>query len=56
MDYQMALAAIQPDVVLCSWMPFGMDWTHAMRACASVSAPGTPLQLAAPVHDNKLCP
>ena len=31
-----ALNACSPDVVLCSWMPFGMDWTSAMRACRTV--------------------
>ena len=31
-----ALDAHSPDLVLCSWMPFGVDWTGAMRACRSV--------------------
>ena len=49
MDCQSALTMYQPDVVLCSWMPFGKDWTHDMRACASVSAHGMMFRLAAPV-------
>ena len=31
-----ALEAHSPDMVLCSWMPFGTDWTPAMRACCTV--------------------
>lgn len=38
LDYAAALAAYQPDVVLCAWMPLGEDWTPVFRACASVRA------------------
>ena len=31
-----ALDAHSPDIVLCSWMPFGVDWTNALRACRTV--------------------
>ena len=37
-DYRTALAEQLPDVVLCSWMPLGEDWTEAFRACGSVRA------------------
>ncbi len=35
-----ALAEHRPDVVLCSWMPLGVDWTSSMRACPQVSLLG----------------
>lgn len=31
-----ALAEHQPNVVLCSWMPLGVDWTSSVRACPQV--------------------
>lgn len=31
-----SLAAVQPDTVLVSWMPYESDWTVAFRACPSV--------------------
>jgi len=34
--YKEALEKYQPDVVLCSWMPMGADWTEAMRATPTV--------------------
>ena len=36
LDYTAALAKYKPRVVLAAWMPSGLDWTEAMRACASV--------------------
>mmetsp|Transcript_19145 Transcript_19145/g.51541 ORF Transcript_19145/g.51541 Transcript_19145/m.51541 type:complete len:323 (+) Transcript_19145:29-997(+) len=38
MDYARALEVCAPDVALVSWMPLGHDWTHAVRASASVQA------------------
>ncbi|EIE19020.1 hypothetical protein COCSUDRAFT_67934 [Coccomyxa subellipsoidea C-169] len=31
-----ALRKHRPDVVLCSWMPLGVDWTSSVRACPEV--------------------
>ena len=36
LDAEAALSAHAPRIVLCSWMPSGIDWTRAMRACPSV--------------------
>lgn len=36
LDCAAALRKYAPDVVLASWMPAGVDWTEAVRACASV--------------------
>lgn len=36
LDAEAALSAHAPRIVLCSWMPSGIDWTCAMRACPSV--------------------
>lgn len=36
LDCAVALAKYKPRVVLAAWMPSGLDWTEAMRACASV--------------------
>lgn len=38
MDYAEAIGEFQPQLVLCSWMPLGHDWTAAIRACSSVRA------------------
>lgn len=35
-DFRDALHEHMPDMVLCSWMPLGDDWTAAFRACKSV--------------------
>jgi hypothetical protein len=35
LDYQTALAKYQPDIVLCAWMPLGIDFTKAIRDCKS---------------------
>ena len=35
-DYRAALQRFQPDIVVCSWMPMGEDWTADFRACDSV--------------------
>ena len=35
-DYRAALARFRPDIVVCSWMPMGEDWTADFRACESV--------------------
>merc|ERR1712129_616218 len=31
-----AIATFAPAVALCSWMPLGLDWTTALRACSSL--------------------
>ncbi|EIE19023.1 hypothetical protein COCSUDRAFT_48980 [Coccomyxa subellipsoidea C-169] len=31
-----ALGKHRPDIVLCSWMPLGVDWTSSLRACPQV--------------------
>lgn len=36
LSYTAALARYRPQLVLCSWMPQGEDWTPAFRACPSV--------------------
>ena len=36
LDAESALARHAPRLVLCSWLPSGLDWTQAMRACESV--------------------
>ena len=36
LDCEAALAAHAPQLVLACWMPSGVDWTAAFRACASV--------------------
>ncbi|CAK9031855.1 Uncharacterized protein SCF082_LOCUS19803, partial [Durusdinium trenchii] len=36
MTYTEALAAVEPDFVLCSWMPLGTDWTQDFRNAPSV--------------------
>ncbi|KAL1512030.1 hypothetical protein AB1Y20_005305 [Prymnesium parvum] len=38
LEYQQALGALAPSVVLCCWMPLGEDWTASFRACRSVQA------------------
>ena len=35
-DYRAALARYRPHLVLCSWMPMGMDWSARFRATPSV--------------------
>uniref|UniRef100_A0A7S2WHF1 Methyltransferase domain-containing protein n=1 Tax=Mucochytrium quahogii TaxID=96639 RepID=A0A7S2WHF1_9STRA len=35
-DYKTALEKFQPDIVLCSWMPLGEDWTQEIRNTQSV--------------------
>ena len=40
-----ALDAHSPDMVLCSWMPFGVDWTSDMRACPTVRTAPQPSSL-----------
>ena len=35
-DYREALKTYRPHLVLCSWMPMGVDWTRAFRECGSV--------------------
>ena len=35
-DYRASLAAVQPDTVVVSWMPYEEDWTPAFRACPAV--------------------
>jgi hypothetical protein len=35
-DYQAALHKYKPDIVICAWMPLGVDFTRAIRACPSV--------------------
>ena len=37
-DAASAVAEFVPDVVLCAFMPLGVDWTSAFRACVSVQA------------------
>ena len=37
-DAAAAVAAAAPHVVVCSWMPLGVDWTAAFRACPSVAS------------------
>jgi hypothetical protein len=32
-DSVAAVAAVRPQLVLCAWMPFGIDWSAAFRAC-----------------------
>jgi len=36
MDYRAAIDKYKPDIVLCSWMPLGEDWTQAMRQAESI--------------------
>ena len=36
LSYSAALARYRPQLVLCSWMPQGEDWTPAFRACTAV--------------------
>ena len=36
MDALSGLARWEPDVVLCAWMPMGVDWSAAMRSTPSV--------------------
>lgn len=36
LDYKSALLKYQPDIVISSWMPYGADWTPAMRQTDSV--------------------
>lgn len=36
MSYRKALEKYAPEVVLCSWMPYGEDWTGDFRSCESV--------------------
>ena len=36
LDYREALKTYRPHLVLCSWMPMGVDWTRAFRECGSV--------------------
>eukprot|EP01063_Lacrimia_lanifica_P027345 TRINITY_DN3825_c0_g2_i1.p1 TRINITY_DN3825_c0_g2~~TRINITY_DN3825_c0_g2_i1.p1 ORF type:complete len:344 (+),score=119.04 TRINITY_DN3825_c0_g2_i1:55-1086(+) len=36
LSYQAALRKYAPKVVLCSWMPYGEDWTPAFRDCGAV--------------------
>ena len=36
LHYEAALASLQPDCVLCAWMPPDQDWTPEIRAAASV--------------------
>lgn len=38
LDSEEAVATYEPDLVLCSWMPAGVDWTAACRRCKSVQA------------------
>ena len=38
MDYRAALDRFKPQLVICSWMPAGADWTVDFRATASVRA------------------
>lgn len=38
MDYREALDIYKPQLVLCSWMPGGEDWTESFRAAGSVRA------------------
>jgi hypothetical protein len=35
-EYREALKLHQPDIVLCSWMPMGDDWTRELRSHPSV--------------------
>jgi hypothetical protein len=35
-DFRSALTRFRPNIVLCSWMPQGQDWTAAFRQCPSV--------------------
>lgn len=37
LDYQNALAKYKPDIVICSWMPPGEDWTWAFRKLDNVA-------------------
>ena len=37
-DYRAALDRFKPQLVICSWMPAGADWTVDFRAAASVRA------------------
>ena len=36
-DHVIALGTHQPQIVLCSWMELGEDWTRAFRDCISVN-------------------
>lgn len=36
LDVDAALAQCEPHIVLCAFMPLGVDWTAVFRACASV--------------------
>lgn len=38
MDYKTAMDKYQPELIICSWMPRGEDWTPDFRACPSVKA------------------
>lgn len=38
MDYRDALVKYKPQLVICSWMPQGCDWTRDFRATSSVAA------------------
>jgi len=38
LDARNAVAAFEPHIVICSFMPLGLDWTSAFRACAAVQA------------------
>lgn len=38
MDYRDALKRYEPELVICSWMPGGEDWTVDFRATGSVKA------------------
>ncbi|AGL01302.1 hypothetical protein [Desulfoscipio gibsoniae] len=38
MDYRAALKKYSPQLVICSWMPEGCDWTSDFRATSSVDA------------------
>lgn len=35
-DYKDALAKYQPEIVICSWMPYSTDWTANFRSTPSV--------------------
>jgi len=36
MHYRRALQVHAPEIVLCAWMPMGVDWSAAFRGCDSV--------------------
>lgn len=38
MDYKVAIDKYKPELIICSWMPSGEDWTPAFRASKSVKA------------------